>query len=254
MDCAEIRDQIGALRDGELAPARAEKVRQHIEQCPECVRRASALDALGKRLKDPSMAYAPPPDLAPRIRTAIAWETQERHDRRRRIVPISWLALAAAAGLVVGTLAVLQRDRAVRTRALAAELAGDQVRSLLPGRLVDVPSSDRHNVKPWFAGKLSFSPPVPDLSPEGFPLVGGRIDVLAGREAAALVYSRRRHVINVYVCPAAGAPGEASPLTNGFHIRHWNAGEMSFWAVSDLDPKELDEFIALFRARGGDVR
>lgn len=254
MECAETRDQIGALRDGELAPALAEKVRRHIERCPECARRAAALDALGGRLQHPSLACAPPPELAPRIRTAIAWQSQERHDRRRRLVPSSWLVLAAAAGLVVGALGVLGRHRAVRSEALAAELAGDQVRSLLPGRLVDVTSSDRHNVKPWFAGKLTFSPPVPDLSPEGFPLVGGRIEILAGREAAALVYSRRRHVINVYVCPAAGAPGEASSLTNGFRIRHWDAGQMSFWAVSDLDPKELDPFIALFRARGGDAR
>ena len=249
MDCAEIRDQIGALRDGELPPAGARQIAQHIERCPGCARRAAALDALGERLKDPSMAFDPPPELAPRIRTAVAWEAQERADRRRLAVPTAWLALAAAAGIVVGALAVLRRERAVRSEVLAAELAGDQVRSLLPGRLVDVPSSDRHNVKPWFAGKLSFSPPVPDLSPEGFPLAGGRLDVLAGREVAALVYTRRRHVINVYVCPAAGAPGEASSLTNGFHIRHWNQGEMSFWAVSELDPKELEQFVALFRAR-----
>ena len=109
---------------------------------------------------------------------------------------------------------MLARGRAVRADALAAELASDQVRSLLPGRLVDVPSSDRHNVKPWFAWKLAFSPPVPDLSAEGFPLAGGRIDVLAGRQAAALVYHRRLHVINVYVCAANGAPGEASASTS----------------------------------------
>lgn len=249
MHCAEIRDQISALRDGELAPARADEVAQHVAECPKCARRSAALDALGDRLKDPSVAYAPSPELVPRIRTAIAWEAREREDRRRRAFPIAWLALAAAAGIVVGALAVLRRDRAVQSNALAAELVGDQLRSLLPGRLIDVPSSDRHTVKPWFAGKLDFSPPVPDLSPEGFPLVGGRIDVLAGRKAAALVYSRRLHVINVYVCPAAGASGDASSLRNGFHIRHWNDGEMSFWAVSDVASEDLDRFVALFRAR-----
>jgi anti-sigma factor RsiW len=249
MDCAEIRDQIGVFQDGELEPERAERVRQHVARCPECERRAAALDALHGRLGNPSVAYAPSPELVPRIRTAIAWEARKREERGRRVPPIAWLGLAAAAGIVVGALAVLQRGRAVRSEALAAELAGDQVRSLLPGRLVDVPSSDRHNVKPWFAGKLEFSPPVPDLSPEGFVLVGGRVEVLAGRKAAAIVYTRRLHVINVYVCPAAGAPGEASSLENGFHIRHWTEGEMSFWAVSDLAPAELDPFVALFRAR-----
>jgi len=249
MHCAEIRDQIGALRDGELAPRRAEEVLRHVAGCPTCARRTAALDALGDRLKDPSLVYAASAELVPRIRTAVAWEAREREERRRPAFSIAWLGLAAAAGIAVGALAVLQRDRAVRSNALSAELAGDQVRSLLPGRLVDVPSSDRHNVKPWFAGKLEFSPPVPDLSAEGFPLVGGRVDILSGHKAAALVYTRRLHVINVYVCPSAEAPGEASPLTNGFHIRHWKEGEMSFWAVSDLAPKELDQFVELFRAR-----
>ena len=248
MDCAEIRDQIGALRDGELAPERAGTVAGHVARCPDCARRAAALDALGERLKSPSLVYAPSPELAPRIRTAVDWEARERASRRRRGLPFAWLGLAAAAGIVVGAVAVLQRDRTIRRETLAAELAGDQVRSLLPGRLVDVPSSDRHNVKPWFAGKLDFSPPVPDLSPEGFPLVGGRVEVLAGRKAAALVYSRRLHVINVYACPAAGAPGDASALRNGFHIRHWSEGEMAFWAVSDLAGDELDQFVASFRA------
>ncbi len=249
MDCAEIRDQIGALRDGELAPARAEIVAQHIAQCPACARRAEALDALGRRLKDPSAIFAPPADFVSRIRSATADRERGRETPRRLLVPAYWLALAAAAGIVAGSLAVLRRDRTVRAEALAAELAGDQVRSMLAGRLVDVRSSDRHNVKPWFAGKISFSPPVPDLSPEGFPLVGGRVDVLAGREAAALVYSRRLHVINVYVCSAAGAPGDASPLANGFHIRHWDEGGMAFWAVSDLASDELDQFVSMFRTR-----
>jgi anti-sigma factor RsiW len=249
MDCAEIRDQIDAFGDDELTPTRADEVARHVAECPNCARRSAALAALGDRLKDPSLTYAPSPELVPRIRTAVAWEKREREERGRRVPPTAWLALATAAGIVVGALAVLQRGRTVRAEALAAELAGDQVRSLLPGRLVDVPTSDRHNVKPWFAGRLEFSPPVPDLSPEGFVLVGGRVEVLGGRKAAAIVYTRRLHVINVYVCPAAGAPGEASLLENGFHIRHWTEGEMSFWAVSDLAPAELDPFVALFRAR-----
>jgi len=248
-ECTEIRDEIGALRDGELAPERAAAVTRHVSACPECARRAAALDALGQRLREPSLAFAPSPELAPRIRTAIEFEAREREDRRRRVVPLSWLALAAAAGVVAGAAGMLARGRAVRAEALAAELASDQVRSLLPGRLVDVPSSDRHNVKPWFAGKLAFSPPVPDLSAEGFPLAGGRIDVLAGRQAAALVYHRRLHVINVYVCAANGAPGEASALANGFHIRHWIRSGMEFWAVSELESKELDHFVELFQEK-----
>jgi len=123
------------------------------------------------------------------------------------------------------------------------------VRALQPGKLVDVPSTDRHTVKPWFGGKLDFSPPVKDLAAEGFPLLGGRLDAVAGRPAAALVYTRRRHVISLYICPAAGMPETVSSGRNGFHVRHWRDGEMAYWAVSDLDPAELERFAQLFRSR-----
>ena len=237
MDCSTIRGDIGAWRDGELDRDRAAAVAEHVSGCPDCGARARAHAALSAAIGDRSLAFSPPPALAEKI---------ARGTRRRRMIR-PWAA-AAAAGFLLGIGVMARRERTVRGEDLAAELAGDQVRALQPGKLTDVLSSDRHTVKPWFAGKLDFAPVVEDLAAEGFPLVGGRVDALAGRPAAALVYARRRHVINVYVCPAAGMPDAVSAEYNGFHVRHWRRGDMAFWAVSDLDPGELDRFVSLLRA------
>ena len=114
--------------------------------------------------------------------------------------------------------------------------------------LVDVPSSDQHTVKPWFNGKLDFAPPVVDLANRDFPLAGGRLDYIGGRPVAALVYGRRAHVINVFVSTAA--PGGPATLTHGgYNVVRWQSDDLTFWAVSDLNLRELEEFGTAFRDR-----
>ena len=130
------------------------------------------------------------------------------------------------------------------------------VRSLQADHLADVLSSDRHTVKPWFRGKLDFSPQVPDLSPQGYALTGGRLDYLADRPAAALIYHRRLHTINLFTWPVGDDREKAvqSLSRQGFHIRTWQRAGMTFWAISDLNDQELDEFVRLFQEHSQEVR
>src|SRR5262249_53249433 len=120
---------------------------------------------------------------------------------------------------------------------------GSHVRALMADHLFDVRSTDQHSVKPWFLGKLDFSPPVEDLAPIGFPLVGGRLDYVMGRPAAALIYQRRQPTINLFIWPELNGSGSEDVRSlRGFQLRHWNRGGNSFWAVSDLNDTELAQF------------
>jgi anti-sigma factor RsiW len=127
---------------------------------------------------------------------------------------------------------------------LAQEIVSGHVRSLMGSHLMDVASTDQHTVKPWFNGRLDFSPPVKDLAAEGYPLTGGRLDYVGRRSVAALVFQRHKHVINLFVWPATEADSKPAAIkpTQGYNLIHWSKGGMAFWAVSDLNPKELMEF------------
>ena len=137
------------------------------------------------------------------------------------------------------------------TGSLPDAVVSDHIRALQPGHLMDVVSTDQHTVKPWFDGRLDFAPPVKDLKPQGFPLVGGRLDYLDNKKVAALIYQRRQHLIDLYVWPDSGhldhGPTEGS--RSGYNFQHWSDDGMAFWAVSDLAPDQLTEFVALLRAK-----
>jgi len=122
----------------------------------------------------------------------------------------------------------------------------DHIRSLISGHLADVPSSDRHTVKPWFAGKLDFSPEVKDLGAEGFPLAGGRVEYIAGRRVAALVYQRRQHVIDLFTWPETSREGPLKISRNGYNALHWTARGMTYWAVSDVSAGDLEKLRELY--------
>jgi anti-sigma factor RsiW len=159
--------------------------------------------------------------------------------------------LAAAAVLAVVAVGAWQLSAARAARdAIAGEVLASHVRSLLGEHLTDVASTDQHTVKPWFNGRLDFSPPVSDFAGAGFPLLGGRIDYVGGRAVAALVYGRRRHVINVYLWPAerGATAGPAALTRQGYHLRHWTTPVFVYWIASDLGTAELDQFAGLLRS------
>jgi len=238
VNCLEAGRLLDAYVDNELGPAESVDLQAHLETCVACDRHLADRESLGRLVR--RVPYQPAPD---RLRLSIATSR-----KRSRFTP-QLFAIAAAVTLAV-SVGGMEAVRFARARATAnatmsmAEAAVDShVRALAGEHLFEVRSSDQHTVKPWFLGKLDFSPPVKDLSSIGFPLRGGRIDHVAGRPVAALVYQRRLHPITVFVCMATdqAASSDARSI-RGFQVRHWIRREMSFWVVSDLNDGELDEF------------
>jgi anti-sigma factor RsiW len=259
VECERARQLIDAYVDGELALETSTEIEQHIDSCEACRRLYASRRALSAQLRDPALPVAAPDGL--RRRVAAALDAEAPRLVTRRPAPRQWMQLAAAclAAAVLGSGTTYFSLTSGGQPSLADEVVADHVRSLLvENRVVDVPSSDEHTVKPWFNGKLDFAPPVVDLTTDGFPLVGGRLDYADGRTVAALVYRHRQHTINLFVWPAegratAGGPPSAESL-QGYHVVHWTSGGMAYWAVSDLNPADLKSFGALIQretAAGG---
>ena len=188
--------------------------------------------------------YHDAPDL---LRQRVLNSLRASRKPRRSFRPLVG-ALAASIALAVA-LSVIVVQRSGRDT-VEAQIFASHVRSLQVDHLMDVASSDQHTVKPWFAGKLDFSPPVRDLREQGFPLEGGRLDYLDGRSVAALVYKRHQHVINVFVWPQSSTAAESASSRDGYNVLRWSEGGFAFWAISDLNPTELRELAADLRAPG----
>lgn len=186
--------------------------------------------------------YHRAPDL---LRQRVLNSVRASNKPRRNFRPLVG-ALAASIALAVALSAILVQRSGRDT--VEEQIFASHVRSLQVDHLMDVASSDQHTVKPWFAGKLDFSPPVRDLREQGFTLEGGRLDYLDGRSVAALVYRRHQHVINVFVWPQSSAPAENSSAREGYNMLRWSEGGFAFWAISDLNLTELRELARLLQA------
>ena len=247
MRCDEIRPRFEAYIDGEITEPERTQLRDHLANCPECGPETAALQRLRDGIRRSAPTFHAPEALRSQIRLALRHEAAAT-SRAARFAP-GWLASAASILLAValgsgGTLLITgerQED------AVANELIDSHLRSLLVSHLTDVASSDQHTVKPWFAGRSDVSPPAVDLAANGFPLVGGRLDLIAGTPVPALVYRRREHVINVFVLPASRGDLGATLTRRGYSLRHWNEGDLGFWAVTDAAPSELADFERVFR-------
>lgn len=231
--------------DGELAAVDAHELEAHLAQCAECARYRDGRLALRAAIKAKVPTFAAPDTLRQRVRASL----RTAGPATRRFGLAGWwrpLALAASlAAVAIGSWNLALQHAA--GSALADDVLASHIRSLMPGHLTDVLSSDQHTVKPWFNGRLDYSPPVHDFAGRGYPLLGGRLDYVDGRAVAALTYGRRQHLINVFLWPAARGPSAAPKIRDqqGYHLLHWATADYTYWVVSDLGLAELHDFAQL---------
>jgi anti-sigma factor RsiW len=234
MSCREFDALLDPYFDGELAVSEVLATERHLGECPVCRSRYEGLEWLRAEIQTAQLEYRPSPTLARKIRAIGV-------DSRRRWWWTSGLMAAALATLLLMARWSAQPERA------GNEILDAHLRSLLATNLVDVPSSDRHTVKPWFQGRLGFSPGVPDLSQAGYVLIGGRLEVIRQQRAAALVYKRREHIINLFIAEGPAPGSDQGRQVQGFNIVSWNARGLSYSAVSDLNATELSSFAQLIQ-------
>ena len=242
-----IRELLHAYVDGELDLANTRETERHLQSCADCRGTERAIRELRSALTSDATAYRAPAHLRKNVRAALR---REAKSSRQTLSPWLMFATGAAFAAVILGFALFQTTRAARTDAIANQVVANHVRSLLAVQLVDVVSSDQHTVKPWFDGKIDFAPEVRDLSANGFPLAGGRLDYLDGKTVAALVYQRNKHPINLFITPEATSRS-ASPTVitrRGHSVVSWANNGMKCWAVSYLNQGELREFTELVRA------
>ncbi len=242
--CADKEGLLGGLLDGELDAANAAAVEEHLKTCPGCAQAYGRMQALRRLIGAAGVRESAPPSLRARIEADIEAAPAPARPARAWL---PWSVSAATAAIAASlALAVMLPSHEL---AVQDEVVSGHIRSLEVSHLMDVASTDRHTVKPWFNGRLDFGLPTPDLAARGFPLAGGRLDYLHQRTAAALVYRRRQHVINVFVWPARnGEAPSGAARRRGYSIVYWTAGGLEFWAVSDIDPGELETFHRAFLA------
>jgi anti-sigma factor RsiW len=224
-------------------------VEAHLRTCPACALASSNLQNVKKAVKHQAPYFNAPADLRRTVKAQLSALVGEP---ARPFWQWNWLT-GATSGLAVACLALLlivEVGRPSAQQQLAQEIESSHFRSLMGNHLMDVISTDQHTVKPWFTGKLDFAPPVKDLAAQEFPLAGGRLDYVNGRDVAALVFKRHDHKINLFIWPVKESDSAPAPLTpiKGFNLVHWAHGQMDFWAVSDLNEKELLEFAQAYAA------
>jgi anti-sigma factor RsiW len=255
MSCDKVRPLIGPYRDGELSSLERRAVADHVSTCAACSQAMDDDANLARHIAEGGAIHIPV-DLQQRVLAALDSEDLRaaaantvQVSPRRFVMPRSWLRAAAVllACVLSATGGWQLAQTPQRTNQLAQDVLQAHVRALVQDNPIQVASSDSHTVKPWFAGRVDVSPSVKDLSPQGFPLIGGRLDYIADKRVGVVVYKRNAHWINVYMWPVKGEPDSAPLLSsrNGYNLLTWTQNGITSWAVSDLNPTELRQLQAL---------
>ncbi len=248
MNCSELSQKLDPYLDGELDLTASLALEEHLASCPACRQLRDQQQNLITLTEEELPRFQAPFFLKTRIRASLrAEEPRPAMNTWWRFWPATWV-YAGAFALVVITLFLFFWLKP--STSLFQEVIADHIRSLQVNHLMDVASTDQHTVKPWFVGKLTYSPTVIDLSNSGYPLIGGRLDVLRHQEVSAIVYQRRKHYINLFIYPSDPTILKDQFYQNeGYHVFIWSRSGMNYAAVSELNEKELREFVSLIQAQ-----
>jgi len=251
MDCKNAQTLLDGYLDGELDPLGNLEIEDHLHGCAPCSQSYNDRQVIRSGLKTDSFYFKAPTDLRKRIQRSV----RQAAKAEAPTPGLSWSWLRVAAPVAATALVVLMLvpffAGPSSDELLTQDVVASHIRSLMVNHLADVPSTDEHTVKPWFNGKLDFSPPVDDLAMQGFPLIGGRLDYLNNRPVAALVYQSNKHVINVFVWPSnkPRQTSESMKAQQGYNVIRWTRSGMNFWVVSDLERNQLEKFVAMLKGQ-----
>lgn len=244
--CLDQELLLGGLIDGELDAANTALVEAHVVRCEGCRQELDRLQAVCNLLQGEGVRHSAPDALAKRVSALPELSPKAANENK---LP-NWLAPALGGALAASLAMVSVLGPLQRQSALDEQLISSHVRSLQPGHLTDVQTTNQHIVKPWFNGKIDFAPPVPELADRGFPLAGGRLDSIGGKTVAAIVYHRRLHTANLFVWRGAAGATKVE-VEDGFSLIEWKEDGLNFAAVSDIPADELRQFADLYRSRSG---
>jgi anti-sigma factor RsiW len=245
MTCQDARLIIDAYLDAELDLTKTLELEQHLKTCNACQKIYQNRLMLQKAIRSGSLYHEPTAALYDNILSTLPRQTSTR--RLSRVFTRQGLGIAASIILAMMTIWGLSHSSyfALPDDKLAQDVVASHIRSLMANHLTDVVSSDQHTVKPWFNGKLTFSPTVSDYSADGFVLIGGRLDYLDATPVAALIYKHQQHIINLFIWPSVADSPQARTTRQGYHLVHWTLNGMNYYAVSDLNETDLLRFAAL---------